>query len=219
VVTYDRRGYSRSQVVDPDRPVTISDHGDDLQRLIADLASGPVSIFGTSFGALIVLDLAARAPELIDVAVVHEPPLGQLLVGEERRAFDVNLDAAPDAGSALDALAGSIGVVRGQITGGTRPRREVVPADVELFMRRDVPAIGEYSLDLDQLRPAANRIVMAGSEQARDFYPYWCAQRLAAFLDVPFREVPGNHAGMIQHPAEFADRLRKLLSPSTRDAQ
>jgi pimeloyl-ACP methyl ester carboxylesterase len=211
VVTYDRRGYSRSPVDDPAAPVGIPRHGDDACQLIADLGAGPVSVFGTSFGALIALELAAAAPEVIGKLVVHEPPLGQLLASDERQPFDLDLDSAPDAGAALDAIAASVGVSRGRAGGAGRPR--ALPADVELFIRRDAPAIGGYHLDLSRLRPLSGRIVVAGSEQSRAFYPYQCAAQLARYLGTPLAELPGDHAGMIRHPAEFAARLRSLLHP------
>src|ERR1700685_4384663 len=106
VVTYDRRGYSRSQVQDPAEPAGIAGHSDDARRLIAALGSGPVTVFGTSFGALIALDLAAAAPAAIGTLIVHEPPLGQLLADGDRQPFDLNLDP-DDAGAALDAIAAS----------------------------------------------------------------------------------------------------------------
>jgi pimeloyl-ACP methyl ester carboxylesterase len=84
VVTYDRRGYSRSQVDDPAQPAGIPGHSDDARQLIADLGSGPVSVFGTSFGALVALDLAATAPDAIGLLIVHEPPLGQMPAGRSR---------------------------------------------------------------------------------------------------------------------------------------
>jgi pimeloyl-ACP methyl ester carboxylesterase len=204
VVTYDRRGYSRSQVDDPAQPAGIPG------QLIADLGSGPVSVFGTSFGALVALDLAATAPDAIGLLVVHEPPLGQMLAGDERQPFELKLDSEKDAGSALNAIAASVGVRRGHAGEGSGTP---VPADVELFIRRDAPAIGGYRLDLDRLRPMAGRIVVTGSVDSRGFYPYQCAQRLAQYLGTPLAELPGNHAGMIQHPAEFAARLRSLLRP------
>lgn len=206
VVTYDRRGYSRSHLDDPGEQASISRHGDDLCRLIADLGTEPVSVFGTSFGALIALHLAAAAPAAIDTLIVHEPPLGQLLPSQERQPFDLNLDAEPSAASALNAIAASIGVKRG-LTGGAPAG--VRPADVELFIRRDAPAIGDYHLDLNKLD--ASRIIVTGSEEGRAFYPYQCARRLADHLGTALVELPGNHAGMIQHPAQFADRLRNLL--------
>jgi hypothetical protein len=85
--------------------------------------------------------------------------------------------------------------------------------DIELFVQRDIPAVGRYHLDLDRLAPLAGRIVVAGGRDSRDFYPYRCAERLAAELDVPLAELPGHHAGMIQYPAEFAAALRELSPP------
>lgn len=211
VVTYDRRGYSRSHLDDPGRPAGIAQHGDDVRRIIADLGAGPVSVFGTSIGALIALDLAASAPELIEALVVHEPPLGQMLTDGERDGFDVDLDSAPSATAALDAVAASIGVSRGLTGGDARTRTATRPADVELFIQRDGPAVGAYHLDVDRLRPLTGRIAVAGGREGRDFYPYLCAARLAAILGTPLAELPGNHAGMIRHPAEFASELRGLL--------
>jgi pimeloyl-ACP methyl ester carboxylesterase len=209
VVTYDRRGYSRSHVDDPAEPAGIPRHSDDARRLIAELGAGPVSVFGTSFGALIALELAATAPAAVGTLVVHEPPLGQMLAGGGRQPFDLDLDAEKDAGAALNAIAASVGVSRGHAGGGSGAGP--VPADVELFIRRDAPAIGGYRLDLDRLRPLAGRLIVAGSEDSRGFYPYECALRLARQLGTPLAELPGNHAGMIQHPAQFATRLRSLF--------
>ncbi len=216
VVTYDRRGYSRSHLDDPAQPATIAQHGNDVRRLIADLGAGPVAVFGSSAGALIALSLAASAPAAVGPVIVHEPPLGQLLADDEKPAFDPNPGADSSAGAALDAIAKSIGVNRGLAGGDPAGRPEIRPADVELFVRRDAPAVGAYHLDVARLVPPAGRIVVAGSQDGRDFYPYQCALRLARQLGTPLVELPGNHAGMIQHPAEFAARLRDLLLPSAR---
>jgi pimeloyl-ACP methyl ester carboxylesterase len=210
VVTYDRRGYSRSHVADPAGPAGIPLHGDDARRLIAELGAGPVAVFGTSFGALIALELAATVPAALGTLVVHEPPLGQLLAGDDRLPFDLNLDAGKDPGAILNAIAASVGVSRGRTAGGLAGPGSS-PADVELFIRRDAPAIGDYHLDLDRLGPKGGRIIVAGSRDSRGFYPYQCAAELARRLDTPLAELPGNHAGMIRHPAEFAARLRELL--------
>jgi pimeloyl-ACP methyl ester carboxylesterase len=37
--------------------------------------------------------------------------------------------------------------------------------------------------------------------------------RLARHLGVPLKDPPGNHAGVVQHPAQFATPLRSLLQP------
>jgi len=211
VVTYDRRGYSRSQAEEPPGPelARIQRHADDARRLIAALGTGPVAVFGTSFGALIALELAATAPAAVGgPLVVHEPPLGQMLAGDERDAFALKIDQE-DAGAALNAIAASVGVSRGRLGAGP------VAADVELFIRRDAPAIGDYRVDLDRLRPMAGRLTVTGSKDSQGFYPYECARRLAARLGLSLVELPGNHAGMIAQPTEFAARLRGLLCPPT----
>ena len=216
VITYDRRGYSRSHLDDPAEKAGIARHSDDLRRLITHLGTGPAAVFGTSFGALIALDLAATAPADIGTLVVHEPPLGQILASTERQPFDLNLDTEPDPAAALNAIAASVGVKRGLNADGPAMRpggggAGARPGDVELFIRRDVPAIGDYHLDLDRLDAMAGRIIVTASEEGQGFYPYQCAQQLAAHLGTRLVELPGNHAGMIQQPAEFAGRLRSLL--------
>ena len=53
VVTYDRRGQSRSPVLDPDVPVTIGTHADDADALLREVADGAAYLFGSSIGAVI----------------------------------------------------------------------------------------------------------------------------------------------------------------------
>jgi pimeloyl-ACP methyl ester carboxylesterase len=209
VVTYDRRGYSRSRQDDAGEQVGIPGHGRDLIALLTALDAAPVSLFGTSFGALVALEGAAGAPGLVGTLIVHEPPLGQLLAGDQRKPFDLDLDARPDAGAALDAIAASIGVTRGPAGTGRRGPRA---ADVETFIRRDAPAIGAYHLNLARLDALRDRTVVTGSEDGRAFYPYQCALSLAGSLGTQLVELPGHHAGMIQDPAPFAARLRLLLN-------
>jgi pimeloyl-ACP methyl ester carboxylesterase len=227
VVTYDRRGYSRSHLAGPAAPVTIGEHAGDVGQILDDLGLGPSVVFGSSIGAVIALELAAAAPSEVARLVVHEPPLGQFLVGTERETFDKNDDgdgggngAAGGAGGRLNALAGAIGVRRGAQagpgsgTGGGAPAGggdKARAADVELFVTRDMSAVGEYHLDLARLAPLAGRIAVTAGRESRDFYPHLCAERLAGALGLPVTELPGHHAGMIQHPAEFAAELRGLL--------
>jgi pimeloyl-ACP methyl ester carboxylesterase len=81
VATYDRRGHSRSER--PSGPGSIRDDVADLAGLIEHLFDGPAHVVGNSFGAAIVLRLAAQRPELIRSLVAHEPPLLGLLEGRD----------------------------------------------------------------------------------------------------------------------------------------
>jgi pimeloyl-ACP methyl ester carboxylesterase len=210
VLTYDRRGYSRSRLDDPSQPASIAIHAGDVRSVLENLGAGPASVFATSVGALIGLELAAAHPDALSRVIVHEPPLGQLVPAEDQASFEIELDR-DDAPRALDRIAESIGVTRGRSLTGSDDRPEARREDIELFIHRDVPAIAEYRLDLDHILPLADQIVVTAGEDGRAFYPHRCAEALATALGMPLIELPGNHAAMITRPAEFAARLIPLL--------
>jgi pimeloyl-ACP methyl ester carboxylesterase len=79
VVTWDRRGHSRSQ--GGDHPGSRDEDAADLAALIEHLGEAPVHVVGNSYGSIVVLTLVASRPELVASAVLHEPPLVNLLEG------------------------------------------------------------------------------------------------------------------------------------------
>jgi pimeloyl-ACP methyl ester carboxylesterase len=89
VLTYDRRGHSRSATrpgPGPDgypAPGQGSVHEDvaDLTALVEQLGLAPAHVAGNSFGGSIALRLAGARPELFRSLIVHEPPLLRLLAG------------------------------------------------------------------------------------------------------------------------------------------
>ncbi|MHB9447142.1 alpha/beta fold hydrolase [Mesorhizobium sp. RSR565B] len=79
VVAYDPRGNSRSTFDGEPQEQDLDVHGDDAARLIEALGAGPAYVFGTSGGAQIGLNLAARHPGRVRALVAHEPPSMMLL--------------------------------------------------------------------------------------------------------------------------------------------
>jgi pimeloyl-ACP methyl ester carboxylesterase len=77
VVSFDRRGHSRSPPAPPSG--TIHDDVADLAWLIETLDLHPAHVAGASGGGSIALRLAATRPELVRTVAVHEPPLFDLL--------------------------------------------------------------------------------------------------------------------------------------------
>lgn len=80
VLTYDRRGHSRSE-----RPTTqgsLREDAADLAALLEALGMAPAHVVGNSGGAAVALRLACERPGLFRSLVVHEPPLFALLAGD-----------------------------------------------------------------------------------------------------------------------------------------
>src|SRR6187431_2224177 len=79
VLTTDPRGIHRSTVDHPDRDSTPVERASDLAALLRHVDAGPATVLGSSGGAVTVLALVERAPELLHTAIPHEPPLQELL--------------------------------------------------------------------------------------------------------------------------------------------
>jgi pimeloyl-ACP methyl ester carboxylesterase len=71
VITYDRRGYARSE----GEPVrSMSTHTADAAAMLEHLRTPPGVVVGTSAGAAIAVDLAVRRADLVAGVVAHEFP-------------------------------------------------------------------------------------------------------------------------------------------------
>src|SRR2546428_6923445 len=71
VISYDRRGYSRSPFVGSP---TLSQHAQDAAALIEHLQAAPAVVAGTSVGATIALQLGIERPDLVRSLVLYESP-------------------------------------------------------------------------------------------------------------------------------------------------
>lgn len=80
VLTYDRRGHSRSER--PATPGSLREDAADLAGLLERLGLAPAHVVGNSFGASVALRLAIDRPELVRSLIVHEPPVFALLEGD-----------------------------------------------------------------------------------------------------------------------------------------
>ncbi|WP_433244976.1 alpha/beta fold hydrolase [Actinomadura nitritigenes] len=126
VVTYDRRGNSRSPLTGPPERQEIAVHADDASRLLGAVAGGPALVFGNSSGAQIALELAARHPEQIRAVVAHEPPLlGLLPDADHWESVIADVERAYRDGGVGPAM-GVFGAAMG-MSGGDEPGSEGEP--------------------------------------------------------------------------------------------
>jgi len=224
VVTYDRRGLSRSRLDEgAEPPSTLETHSDDVFRLLTSLADEPVLAIGHSLGAVIALDLVARHPEAVRVLVAHEPSVAQMLPDEERvtveRARQDMLDAHHHHGisPALKKLAAMVGADPSDREPGIRRSRTTpcTAANLAFFFSHDVPASRRHLLDLGALAAARTQIIFIAGSSSQGAWPRRATELLAKRLDKELLEFPGDHDGFAMHPRAFATRFLEILEGST----
>src|SRR4029077_13059356 len=79
VVTYDRRGNSRSPRPPGWTTTSVAEQADDAAELILSLGLSPAVVFGASAGGLIALDLMIRHPPLVRAGIFREPSIFSVL--------------------------------------------------------------------------------------------------------------------------------------------
>lgn len=102
VVTWDRRGHSRSS--GGHGPGSRHQDADDLAALIEHVSDSPVHLVGNSYGASITLTAVVERPDLVASAAVHEPPLFALLEGTQDTLVAAALAATQSAIAAVVEL-------------------------------------------------------------------------------------------------------------------
>ncbi|MEU7602882.1 alpha/beta hydrolase [Streptomyces sp. NPDC041003] len=226
VVTYDRRGLSRSTLHDPARPVTMADHADDVARLLAEVADGPALMAGFSMGGAIGLQAVVRHPGVLSTLIAHEPVMPNLLDEAGRAEHVAELTAIQDAFTsgglteAFPAIARHLGIdpahditEKGLTPQPLTPRRK---ANFAYFIGTEFTAVTTDALHPEQpVRAAARagtRIVPAASRTTRPtVHTYRCALALAAQLDTEAVRFPGGHNGNTAFPRATAQVLKELL--------
>jgi pimeloyl-ACP methyl ester carboxylesterase len=74
-IAYHRRGYGSSGAPQPYTATTVQEQSEDAAALLAALHAAPALLVGDGFGALVVLELLVRRPELATAAALADPPL------------------------------------------------------------------------------------------------------------------------------------------------
>jgi pimeloyl-ACP methyl ester carboxylesterase len=227
VVTYDPRGVGRSPRDDGVTCATPDEHAEDLHRLIAELAAGPVDVFASSGGAVNALALVSRHPEQVRILVAHEPPLATVLPDREEAlavAEDIHETYEREGFGAAMAKFIAFTSLRGPTPSGFR-NQAPNPADFGFSTEddgsREHPLLGPhmvyvtgYKPDFDSLRAASTQIVVVAAAEGEGTFPHRAAQAAAARLETEPVIFPSHHGGFHEQgdPDAFATALQRLLT-------
>jgi pimeloyl-ACP methyl ester carboxylesterase len=223
VVTYDRRGFSRSPLVgaqDYDRRVEID--ADDVHRLIehldgTTLDGAAAAVFGTSSGAVVALTVLARHPRAVRSLVAYEPATVSLLPNGlswmDLLEYLYELYRRRGVVPARDSFAEHI------LTPGDRAYLAHMPdpdehlhANATYWFERELRQYPAATLDLDTLTPHAERIVLLAGRDSRGYPAYEVTVELSRMLGRELVETPGGHIAAGTHPIELGRTLHHALS-------
>ncbi|NUT34434.1 MAG: alpha/beta hydrolase [Hamadaea sp.] len=232
VVTYDPRGLGRSTRKDGRVDQSASVQAQDVHAVIDALGAGPVEMFASSGGAVTALALVAAYPGDVVTLVAHEPPLiGVLPDAEAAARARAGVRAAYEAGGAGAGMAAFIALTswQGEFTDAYFAQPAPDPAAFGMPAgddgRRDDPllsdrswAVSDYRPDVDALRSAPTRVVIAVGEESAGTFTARTAVATAALLGGLATVFPSHHGGFLGgeygypgQPEKFAEKLRAVL--------
>jgi pimeloyl-ACP methyl ester carboxylesterase len=146
-IAYDRRGYGASGAPEPYAATTVQEQAEDAGALLLALAAAPALLVGEGFGALVVLELLVRRPELARAAVVVDPPL-HAFVPEATMALAVERELLEQALRA----GGPAAAVRAWLGDGADPVRADRAAAAQLGFFADYAGQASWSPSRRELR-------------------------------------------------------------------
>lgn len=224
IVTYDRRGFSRSTLVGPqDYDHRLKTDADDVRRLIEHLSTEPATVFGSSSGGVVALEVLTRYPSVVHTLAPFEPAaLRQLPEGQKWVDFCFGLyDLYRRSGvePALENFRAHMFAEsdRQVMARGTDfPEGEYVHANATYWFEHELRQYTTVDLDLDALQTHANRIVLLVGRESRGYPAYEVNAQLGKKLGRGVVELPGGHAGYLTQPAEFACEFLQAVPPMVR---
>jgi pimeloyl-ACP methyl ester carboxylesterase len=227
VITYDRRGFSRSQLDGPqDDTHRLQADADDARRLIEYVSNQPAIVFGASSGAIVALELLTGHGSVVRLLVPFEPPTVRLLpdgqkwldffsdlydvychVGVEPalRKFREQVLTASDRQALTRAMA--------------QAERAQRVANATYWFEHELRQYPAVDLDLLALKLRADRVVPMVGRESRGFPAHEATVELARRLGRDMIALPGGHLGFLRQPAEFARALREGVPPQREAAR
>jgi len=224
VVPYDPRGNSRTTTEDAPAELDVRQQAGNAAALIRHLG-GPAYVFGTSGGAQIGLDLAARHPELVTTLVAHEPPAMMLLadpaadIAETQALHELYRTQGIDA--AMAAFFGGNDLDGPAAEGDAPPEFDLPPEAAETMGRvmgnfdywlaHGMRPLSFHTPDVAALR--ATNVVVGISVESEGQSIARMSRALADALGVDPVAFPGDHVTGFDGPnaAAFAEVLDGVL--------
>lgn len=216
VITYDRRGNSRSTSNIPQN-FEVSQQARDAVAVLRALGYKNALIFGNSAGAIISLEIARTLPEAAIAVVAHEPPALRMLPdGEKWSAFFAEIyHTAFVSGieAAMNKFLQSVALPLSALAS--------FPPDLALrnrnnhgfFVRHEMLPITNYLPDVSAIKNNGVPLIPAVGKSTLENNRYYgmTVPILAGLLGCEMAVFPGHHLSFLDMPGEWSEALRAVL--------
>lgn len=203
--------------------MSVEKQADDAAELIRHFSpDGPAYVLGTSCGGVEALDLVVRYPELVRIAILHEPIT--ISVVRDKHVRDTMLDVHRQVGKATDMFTGltlfraywtTINPTYGATSQDDRPALKDNPENdeemvspprpenalnaIELYNSRgnvcEAVAMADYTVNEERAKAVGDKIlIIAGQDSIKQQVSMPAAALASVFGDKsPLKILPGDH--------------------------
>lgn len=218
VVTYDRRGFSKSELDGTqDYDHRLQTDAEDVRRLIEHLSNKPATIFGTDSGAVVALEVLTLYADQVHTVVAHEPTAVKLLPDAAKwlALFVEVYDTYRQSGVPRAMHQYASGIL-------SPDHRLLMPyirdqtgehgwANAAYWMEHELRQYASIEFDLKVLASHKIQLVVAGGIESQSQLSYQPSIVLAQTLSLDIVNLPGGHLGYLSHPDDFAKELTSVL--------
>lgn len=218
VITYDRRGYSRST-----RPnanyFNIQEHVTDIKAILNANGFQKAHIVGNSGGAMIALELAKMMPEISEKIIVHEPPIVKVLPNPKKylrlitRTYNIGLRFGSSIASNWFNMSLSLPFSVFKYIPEDFQKRIIQYHNNDQLIFVELLSAALYIPDFSQIINNNVDIYLASGKRTMEKNKYYgiTSPIIAKKLNCPFVEFPGHHLSFLEHTELWGERLKEIL--------
>jgi pimeloyl-ACP methyl ester carboxylesterase len=216
VITYDRRGNSRSTGNAPQN-FEISQQSRDVVAVLRAVGETSAFICGNSGGAVIALDMAKTQPQAVRAIIAHEPPVARLHPdGEKWRHFFAEIYwMGFQFGAMIAMLRFSLmmNIPRSAYASIPEEFAQRNGKNQDFFIKYEMIPFSNYQPDIEAIKHNGIKMFVAAGKMTLEKKRFYgeTAPILSDLLGCEMITFPGHHLSYFDMSEEWAATLRTVL--------
>jgi len=216
LMAYDRASAADTEVVES--CYSVERHADDAAEILGSEVAVPCGLVGSSFGAIVALDLARRYPKLVSSLVLCEPPLAQSdSLAPVPDGFACHFDSLVKSSGGEAAAEFFLRSVLGDASFDTMPKAFQERSKAEWRqIRSDMHALARYRVNYESLQHQIQcPVALVGGENSASFYRDTLDSLQLAIPGAQLRVLRGaGHMMQVETHKQFNELLREFCASS-----